>query len=198
MATAFAVAFVVFSCGGKKQEIPKIDYSVTPIQVVDSMYFVTTENGLLKMRVEGGQMERYEADTVKFELFPNGIHVFSYNDQGQLESTIVADFARHDSPKNGSELWKAYGNVVIRNIINQQTMETDTLYWDRDNERIYTDCYVRMYSPDGFMQGYGMESDQRASMSVILKPFNSYGIVERDSTEVLVDSVNFIGPILKK
>ena len=77
-------------------------------------------------------------------------------------------------------------------------METDTLYWDRANEELYTDCYIRMYSPDGFMQGYGMRSNQKASNSVILRPFNSFGVVVQDTTAVLIDSVNFIGPFLKK
>ena len=54
-----------------------------------------------------------------------------------------------------------------------------------------------MYSPDGFMQGYGMESDQRARNSIIYNPFNSYGILEQEE-RVLLDSVNFIGPLQKK
>ena len=48
------------------------------------------------------------------------------------------------------------------------------------------------------MQGYGMESDQRARNSVILRPFDSYGVVVQDSTEVRIDSANFIGPFDKK
>jgi hypothetical protein len=55
-----------------------------------------------------------------------------------------------------------------------------------------------MYSPDGFMQGYGMESDQRARSTILFKPFNNYAIVVKDSTQVLIDSVNFIGPFQKK
>jgi hypothetical protein len=55
-----------------------------------------------------------------------------------------------------------------------------------------------MYSPDGLMQGYGMESDQRARNSIIFNPFNSYGILEQDDENVLLDSVNFIGPLQKK
>ena len=54
------------------------------------------------------------------------------------------------------------------------------------------------YSPDGYMQGYGMESDQRARNSIILRPFDSYGVIVQDSTEVRIDSVNFIGPLIKK
>jgi hypothetical protein len=48
------------------------------------------------------------------------------------------------------------------------------------------------------MQGYGMESDQRARNNIIFNPFNSYGIVVEDSTRVVIDSINFIGPLPKK
>jgi hypothetical protein len=76
-------------------------------------------------------------------------------------------------------------------------METDTLYWDQAKKEIWTECYVKMYSPDGFMQGYGMRSDERARNSTILRPFNSFGVLVQDSTRVVIDSVNFIGPLLK-
>ena len=114
-----------------------------------------------------------------------------------LETEIVADNARHVKYEDGRETWEAFGNVVVKNLIKQETIETDTLYWDQKNERIYTHCYVKLYSPDGFMQGYGMESDQRARDHTIFNPFNSYGIVVQDTTEVVIDTVNFIGPLLK-
>ena len=102
----------------------------------------------------------------------------------------------HSKSDEDGEKWEAYGDVVVKNIIKGERMETDTLYWDRDNERIYTDCYVRMYSPSGFMQGYGIISDQRARNSKILRPFDNFAIINNDSTKTYIDSVNFIGPIL--
>ena len=194
-----AVAFVVYSCKNDLGTAEKLDLSQTPVQVVDRMFVVQSENGMLQMRMEADLMERYDNDTVSYELFPKGIAVFGYNEEGLLETEITSDEARHiKEKKSKDEKWEAYGNVVVKNIINQEVMETDTLYWDRKNEKIFTHCYVKMYSPDGFMQGYGMESDQRARNSVILEPFDSYGIVVQDSTEVRVDSANFIGPFIKK
>ena len=149
------------------------------------------------MRMESPLMERYENDTLSTQLFPEGFAVYGYIDGGLLETSIVADKARHLKYSDGRESWAAFGNVVVKNLIKREVMETDTLYWDQKNEKIWTDCYVKMYSPDGFMQGYGMESDQRARNSVIFRPFNSYGIVTQDSTAVSVDSVNFIGPLQK-
>ena len=199
MATAAAVAFVVISCKGKLGEAEAIDLSETPVQTVRDMFIVQTENSGLQMRAEAPLMEKYErGDTLSYELFPEGFNVFGYTDEGLLETRITSDNARHLKYTDGRESWEAYGNVVVQNLIKQETMETDTLYWDQKEEKIYTHRYVKMYSPQGFMQGYGMESDQRARDSKLFNPFNSYGIVAQDTTEVVIDTVNFIGPILKK
>ena len=198
IATASAVAFVVYSCKGKLAEAETIRLDETPVQTVDDMRIVQSQNGLMQMRVEAPVMSRYEKDTLSYELFPKGISVFGYNEEGMLETEIVADNARHLKYKDGRESWEAFGNVVVRNLINQETMETDTLYWDQKNERIYTHCYVRLYSPDGFAQGYGMQSDQRARDTELFSPFNNYAIMTQDSTKVVIDSVNFIGPLQKK
>ena len=198
IATAAAVAFVVYSSKGKLAEAETVILSEIPVQTVDDMFIVQTQNSITQMMVKAPLMERYEADTLSYELFPKGISVFGYTEDGMLETEILADNARHLKYKDGRETWSAFGNVVVKNLINQETMETDTLYWDQENEKIYTHCYVRMYSPDGFAQGYGMQSDQRARDTELFNPFNNYAIMSQDSTKVVIDSVNFIGPLLKK
>ena len=198
-ASALALAFVVFSCRSNLSEADKLNLDVTPIQTVDSMFFVQSENGRLKMRVESPRMEVYEHDTLSYDLFPEGIKVFGYGEDGLLETTIVSSKARHDKrPGKDNELWSAFGKVVIKNIVNQETMETDTIYWDSKTREIWTDCYVKMYSPSGFMQGIGMRSDELARNAILMHPYDNEFILEKDTTKVVVDSVNFIGPMLKK
>ena len=198
IATASAVAFVVYSCKGKLAEAEAINIGETPVQVVDDMFIVQTENSIIQTRAEAPVMERYENDSLSYELFPKGMAIFGYTEEGMLETEIVADKAKHMKYKDGRETWEAFGHVVVKNLIKQETMETDTLYWDQENERIYTHCYVRMYSPDGFAQGYGMQSDQRARNTELFNLFNNYAIMGQDSTKVVIDSVNFVGPLQKK
>ena len=196
-ASALALAFVVYSCKGNLSEAEKLDLDKIPLQTVDNMFFVQSENGRLKMRVESPRMEVYEHDTVAYDLFPKGIRVFGYSEEGMLETTIVSRQAKHDKTV-GKELWSAFGKVVVKNIVKQETMETDTLYWDAEAKEIWTDCYVKMSSPSGHMQGYGMRSDEMARNAILLKPFDNEFIIDNDSTKVVIDSVNFIGPPLKK
>lgn len=194
------VASIVVSCKDNLKDAEIIDMSQSPMQTIDDMFAVSTKNGRVTMRIEADVLQHFETDTTSIDLFPRGIEVYSYNDDGLLETIAVADMARHLTEKSGSksEQWSAFGNVVVHNVINLQTMETDTIYWDQKKSEIYTDSYVKMYSPDGFMQGYGMHSDDKARNSVLHKPFNSYGVAVQDTTTVLVDSVNFIGPFPKK
>ena len=185
MATALAVAFIVYSCKGKLSEAEALNLAETPVQIVEDMFMQQTENGMVKMRAESPRMEKYEKDTLQYELFPAGFFVYAFDESGKLETEIVADNARHMKYKDGRETWEAYGNVVVKNLINQEVMETDTLYWNQETEMIYT-------------QGYGMEADQRARSYTLFNNFNNYAFVVKDSTEVLIDSVNFIGPFPKK
>ena len=199
MVAIFPVATIAVSCGNKLDSVDSDKITDAPTQVVLGMDATQTENGMVQMRMQAPRMERYELpEDESYELFPEGFFVYGFDESGKLETEIVADNARHLKYDDERESWEAFGNVIVKNLINQEVMETDTLYWDQKNEKIYTHCYVRMYSPDGFMQGYGMESDQRARSTILYNNFNNYAIIVKDSTQVLIDSVNFIGPFQKK
>ena len=63
MATALAVAFVVYSCKGKLAEAESINIEETPMQVVDDMFIVHTKNGKIQMRAQAPLMEKYQKDS---------------------------------------------------------------------------------------------------------------------------------------
>ena len=193
---ALAVTTFVISCKGEEESEP-VDLSAAPVQTVQGMMAVQSSNGVLQMRMESRLLERYENDSLSYELFSEGFDVYAYNEAGELETQIKSDVARHTTTKKKVEKWEAYGNVVITNFLKGERMETDTLYWDREKGRIFTHCLVKMYSPSGFMQGVGMESDEMARNAHILRPFDSYGIVSRDSSAIYIDTVNFVGPAFK-
>ena len=189
-----AAAFVSFACSAKTEVASQIDMSAVPRQTGDSIIASQSVNGDLTFRVEAARMEKYETDTSTYELFPAGFDVYTYKGP-DLETHIHSKAAKHTDIRDKEEKWEVFGDVVIMNYLNGQRMETDTLYWDRYSHRIYTHCFVKMSSPQGFMQGYGMESDEMARNAQILRPFDSFSRLEEDST--YVDTANFIGPVLK-
>ena len=91
MATAAAVAFILFSCKGKLGEADVLDLSSVPLQTIDNMFAVQTENGVVLMRMEADRMERYENDSLSRETFPRGVAMYSYSEDDLLETTIYSD-----------------------------------------------------------------------------------------------------------
>ena len=196
VAIAFAVATVVISCRNQ-EEGQTIDLKNMPVQTVAGMNAVQTKNGVLQMSMQSDLMQRYDNDSLSYEIFPDGFKVLAYDSEGNLETQIVSDVAKHTTYKgkdNKKETWEAFGNVVISNLKKGERLETDTLYWNREAGVIHTHTLVKMYSPQGFMQGYGMESDEMARNAHILKPFDSYGVISKDSSvSENADTVNFSG-----
>ena len=107
LATASAVAFVVYSCKGKLAEEDAMDITLMPVQTADSITSVQTQNGQIQMRMEAPLMERYETDSLSTQLFPEGFAVYGYIDGGLLETPITADNARHLKYSDGRESWAA-------------------------------------------------------------------------------------------
>lgn len=199
MAAVVTAAAIAVSCSNKIDNIDADKILQAPTQVVLNMDASQTKNGKIQMRMSAKRMERFEyGEKENSEFFPEGFNVMAYNEDGFLETQITSDKAIHET-KNKNEKWSAYGNVVINNYIKGERIETDTLYWDREKQRIFTDCYVKLSSPQGFMQGYGLESDEMARNAYLLRPFDSYGIIDNDSTGTKYkDTVNFIGPEYKR
>ncbi len=198
VAVTFVIATILLSC---KEDIPRSDMQAMegmPTQKIENMRVVQFSKGIASFIVEAPLMERYTEVEIPYDVFPQGVKMRGFTPEGVLETLIVADYAKHVI-KEAEEIWEAHGNVVINNYIKGEKMETDTLYWNKLNKRIYTHTWVKLTTPDLFMQGYGMESDEMARNAVIKQPFDSYAIVNRDSTEIAyVDTVNFIGPIIKR
>ncbi len=194
---AILVTTILVSCKkGKLSSIEDADFENLPVQSVVNMEASQTNEGHLQFRMKTALMERFNTEKGGYELFTGGFIVYVYNEEGLLETEITSKEAKHTQEEN-NEKWEAYGNVVIKNYLKAERIETDTVYWDREKQMIYTDCYVKMSSPDGFVQGYGLESDERARNAVLLRPFDSYSVISKDTTiTAFVDSANFIGPLL--
>lgn len=190
--------FLLSSC--KEEESVVFDFEQTPVQTVRDMKILQSDQGRAEMRMEAPLMQRFSftKDSVdqSYEYYPEGFSVSAYTEQGELETTITSNQAKHITTA-GQESWSAFGDVVVINHIKGEKMESDTIYWNREEKKIYTDCYVRLSSESGLMQGYGMTSDERARDAVILRPFNTYA-VEHDSTYFFVDTINTVGPQPKK
>ena len=112
---AFAVATVVISCKTQQEEEP-LDLQNAPMQTVAGMNAVQSKNGVLQMRMESDLMQRYDNDTLSYELFPNGFKVYAYDSDGDLETQIESDGASHTTLKGKGEKKEKVPKELVKEV----------------------------------------------------------------------------------
>lgn len=149
---------LLFGCVNSPEAIR--EYSVTgrePLLWVDSLYVLYTEHGRLVAEVYAREMRNTERSGGAYDEFPKGIHVRAYDDSGALNSMMRANYAIYDREKRK---WDARYRVVAVNT-QGDSIQTEQIFWDENEARIYTSANVRVRTKDALLFGRGFESDDR-------------------------------------
>jgi LPS export ABC transporter protein LptC len=124
---------------------------------------IVSKDGLITVIIRAGYIVIY--DDKMLTLLDNGVHVYFYNEEGVITSTLVSDRGEVNDATNDLS---GYGNVVIESE-DGTVLESEEIHWTNETERIHTDVFVRITSPDEIIQGYGMESDANLSNYTIYR-----------------------------
>lgn len=146
-----------FSCRDNIEIINRSIDENTPTQVAEDFITFYTDSALMQMKMEAPLMEYYGKMDEPYSEFPEGIIVYFYDGNDQPSGHLSANFGRYYET---TDLWEVRDSVVARNEKNE-ILETEQLYWDEKNERIYTDKFVRITQQDQIIRGYGLESDPK-------------------------------------
>lgn len=130
-----------------------------PNQSGKNIEFQLTDSGKLKLIFKAPKAERYiNKEEEPFKEFPEGIEVYFYNDEQQLESKITAGYAKQWEEQM---LWKATDSVVAQNVLTGERLDTEELFWDEKNKKIYANVFTKITNEDGIFFGEkGFEADQ--------------------------------------
>jgi LPS export ABC transporter protein LptC len=174
-AAALLAAVAVAACKNDLQKVRELDDAKNvPSLLIENMHTRTTELGVLKSRIMAPELRQYHFAEEKHTDFPRGIKFYRYRDSSLLESSLVADEGINYEEK---ELWEVTGNVVMVNQKGEK-LETDKLFWNQKEKRIYTDAWVKITSADATINGTGLVSDEE---------FNEYEVLHINNSVIYVD-----------
>lgn len=106
--------------------------------------------------------------------FPEGIEIKFFTKEGELETTMRADRGYFLKEEN---LYRGEGNVKIENLLKDQRLQTEEIFWNQPGKKIYTDKFVTIQEKQTLFNGTGMEADDS---------FSNYSLKEvRDSRTLL-------------
>lgn len=159
-ATIAAGTLFLSSCGKKEPEPTVKDPETTPTQVSHNHRIINSVDGQRQYRMETPLLERYELAAEPFMEFREGIKIETFDSLLQVESDLVADYARLNEV---TDLWEARGNVVAHNYTGEKggrTLFTERLYWDQKKKKIYSDTIARVIDGGSVHVGSNFEADE--------------------------------------
>lgn len=133
--------------------IPRKDVFLETAHDVRLLY---SDSAVVKVQVEGGKMVRHLDKEDPRDEFPDGIAVSFFGGRNKVNSTLTAKFAvRYEGKKQ----------ITVRDSVvwiskQGEKLETEELIWDEENEKVYSNRYVRITNAEEVIYGYGFEANQ--------------------------------------
>ncbi|MBN2814536.1 MAG: LPS export ABC transporter periplasmic protein LptC [Bacteroidales bacterium] len=141
----------IFSC---KNDIETIQALTTELDMPDfSAYNVEmtqTDSGRLTGKVFAPEVNQFVRKEDPYYEFPAGMRAVFYNRNGEAYSYIEARYAIW---YNKRQIWEARNQVVAENQREGKKVETEQMFWDQKEERIYSDKFTRVTNADGVFVG---------------------------------------------
>ena len=123
-----------------------------------------SDHGKTKIKAEAKTVTRFNTDKPYLE-FSDGIKVSFYSADGQVSTTMIADYA---SAVESSNVMTARKNVEVINAKGEK-LNTEELIWDEQKKVLYSNAFVKISTADEIIYGNGMQANEDFSDYVIKK-----------------------------
>jgi LPS export ABC transporter protein LptC len=160
--------FLTVACSSdKKNFLPNFkDRATVPGMYTDSVTTLISDSGRIRYRIFTAVWKVFDKVKDPYWCFPKKIYLERFNDSLKVESLVQCDTARYYSNR---KLWELKKNVKLINIKGDK-FETSFLCWDQNQQRIYSDSFIRIQQQDQIITGYGFESNETLTKYTISKP----------------------------
>lgn len=138
-----------------------------------------SDSGLIRYKIITAEWLIYNRVDTPFWAFEKGIYLEKFDTLFHIDSSIKADTAYYYEPK---KLWELKGNVHIRSQRGDK-FDTQLLYWNQREEKIYSDKFIRIEQPERILTGYGFESNQQMTEYRIYNNTGVFTVDEKAPTD---------------
>ncbi len=148
------------SCSNEKAEIEKVTISDNfPNEVSENVTLYYSDSAKVKVRLKAPLLENYYRGDDSYSEFKSGIDVEFYSDSGTVESTITSNYAKYYSERG---IMTAEDDVEVVNI-DGDILNSEHLVWNRNDEQITSDAFVKITTEDEIIYGNGLVANENFS-----------------------------------
>ncbi len=157
----FITPFFLASCKDDAKSSVNFTYDreTVPTMTTDSVNMLISDSGVIRYRLIAKTWDIFEQAKDPHWFYPQGLYLEQFDSAFNVVVTVKADTAWNFTAR---KLWKLKGHVFVKNIVGE-TFSSDELFWNQQQQRIYSDKFVKIDRPDkGILQGKGgFEANQQ-------------------------------------
>ncbi|MHC2990835.1 hypothetical protein OB13_04285 [Pontibacter sp. HJ8] len=173
LTSLFAVlTLLVLGCGKDLKDPDQEEKYTGPFRVTENVLTLYSDSAKVLIKLQSPLQEDFENGDI---VFPKGINVEFFEKGGAVTSTMRANYGKQERNK---DLYLVKGNVVVNNLVKQEKLETEELYWNKNKAQIYTDKFVKITTPEEILMGHGLQANQDFSIYKIKKVTGVFSLKE--------------------
>lgn len=135
-----------------------------PLFESDNVEINLSQSTITKVIMKGNKQLQHQNGDIEF---PEGIEVTFFDEFGEKTSILTAQRGFKSAKEN---VYKANGDVVVRNLAKEETLRTEELFWNPETAKIYTDKFVTVQTPTELIPAEGLVAPQDFSTYEFIKP----------------------------
>ena len=171
------VAFSFLSaCDSELSEDAEKSVYQGPLRTLENAEIFHSDSGVVKAKVTAKKIFYLQNDDREA---PEGFHTTFFEADKSESATLEADYAFY---KFEDKIWRAQGNVIIRNKLNNETLMTEELFWDPETGDVSTEKFVKIETAEEVITGTGLKAKQDFSTWSIEHP-EAVFLIEEDGRE---------------
>ncbi|MDG1277567.1 MAG: LPS export ABC transporter periplasmic protein LptC [Algoriphagus sp.] len=128
-----------------------------PTNTAINIHLIESDSAVMRLDIKAPKQLEFANGNMEF---PEGIAIQFFEKDGSLGTTLRADKGYFIKSEN---LYKGVGDVQVKNLIKDQSLQTEEIFWNPNEKRIYTDKFVTVQERQTLFNGTGLEADQSFS-----------------------------------
>lgn len=178
--TLVAFLFLISSCNKDEKSGLNFEYNKETVATIntDSVTMFVSDSGIIKYKMVAKTWEIFDKAKDPYWYFPEGFYGEQFDTLFNTVVTVRSDTLWYF---NNKDLCRLKGNVVIRNIANEE-FKGEELFWDRKDHKMYSEQYIIIDRPGKMrMHAKSFEANDQ---------FKAYNFRDAYDTDIYVNENN--------
>lgn len=125
-----------------------------PMKSTINIHLIQSDSAIVRSEIKAPKQLEFANGNLEF---PEGVEIQIFEKDGQLSTTLRADRGYLLKQEN---IFKGVGNVQVHNLLKDQKLQSEELFWEPNKKIIYTEKFVRVQNGGTFSYGSGFEADE--------------------------------------